>query len=270
MSYLDLGFNDNLSRANFSVDIPEVDLIGFDQFTPGLAGEKVSGGKISSRDGKIVFDLDSNSLIISDDVENRIEIGKLPDGTAGLNIRDSEGNTLMNIAGNVNVIKSAGEEFKLDLNDGQITLKRPINFLPLVNGTTLMSIKNAVYGIERIKIEINSAGFGFITANQFLFQTNPGNSLKENFGVVAQLADSAGAHALRVYDRDNNEVWRFASDGSMFQKKAKYMVLQGTIADPGGQGTDTAALFVQQNGGGKDELRVEFNTGASIVIATEP
>ena len=270
MNYLDSGFDDNLTRSAPISEISEVDLIGFDQFTREVGGNKVIAGQIASRDGKIVFDIDSNTLKVSDDVQDRIEIGKLPDGTQGLNIRDVSGKVLMNIAGNINVIKSANEDFQLDLNTGDVTLTRPINFSSLSNGTTFISMRNATQGIERIKIEINSGGFGFITANQYFFQSNTGNSLKENFGVVAQLADSAGTHAFRVYDRDNNEVWRLASNGSMFQRKASYFVLQGSIADPGGQGADTAALFVQQNGGGKDELRVEFNTGASVVIATEP
>lgn len=128
------------------------------------------------------------------------------------------------------------------------------------DGNVGLRMKNFA-GNEVLTMGVDSDGFGHGTINEINFASNPDNKLIEQFGVVAHLADGIGVHALRVQNVDGVEKFALTSKG--------FMEIKGTIADPGGAGAGVARLFVQ-NSGGKDQLRVEFNTGTSQVIATEP
>lgn len=119
MSYLDLGFNENLSLAN-TVDQPQqMDPLAFEQLTPQIPGAKLSG-LIQSQDGRVKLDLDNNSLIISDGVVEAVRLGKLSDGTYGLLIKDKNGNKLMQM-GDINFIQSPTGAFKADFDAENIT-----------------------------------------------------------------------------------------------------------------------------------------------------
>jgi len=166
--------------------------------------------------------------------------------------------------------ESDGTRFlTINLRDGVLTiLHETLAFTTTIDEAAALTMSNSD-GTQKVNLRISTGGFGFLDLDQIYFNANTGNTLKESFGVVAQLADTAGTHAFRIQDSDGVEAYRFASDGSFFQGKAKSFVLKGNIADPGSQGADTAAIFVQENGG-KDQLRVEFATGASVLIAAEP
>lgn len=116
-------------------------------------------------------------------------------------------------------------------------------------------------GSERITLGIDASGYGYGTIDQLAFTTNIGNLVKEVNGVTFQCADAAGVHAVRIYDSSSNEKFTFTSKG--------YMEIKGTQANPGAGGVGVVRLFVQNNAG-KDQLRAQFNTGASVVVAAEP
>lgn len=144
------------------------------------------------------------------------------------------------------------------------------NGITVQSGTssgTLISLVNTG-GTNSFQVYLDS-DFAKLNINEVDFTSNLNNKLIENFGVTAKLADTAGFHSFWVNDSNNDRVWQFASNGQAKMLKAGWFEILGSISDPGGGPSHSGRLFVQENGG-KDELRVEFNTGASVVVATEP
>ena len=145
-------------------------------------------------------------------------------------------------------------------NQGTINNRSLIFTGGTTEGTSAIRMFNSG-GTERITLGITSTGFGFGTVDEIQFKTNTSNKINESFGVRVELSDSVGAHAFRVRNSGGTERFALTSQG--------FMEVKGTQADPGGGGAGVARIFVQ-NAGGKDQLRVEFNTGTSVVIGAEP
>lgn len=94
MSYLDIGFTENLLREETLPDqTQQLDPLQFDQFAPEFSGSKLTG-LLQSQTGKLQVDLDNDVIIISDGVQERGRFGRQSDGTYGVIIRDKNGNIL--------------------------------------------------------------------------------------------------------------------------------------------------------------------------------
>ena len=144
------------------------------------------------------------------------------------------------------------------------------NGIGVYSGTasgTLISLFNTA-GTRAFQVYLDS-DFAKMNVNEIDFTSNLNNKLVENFGVTAQLADTAGFHSFWVNDSNNDRVWQLASNGQGKMLKTGYFEFLGDQVDPGGGPADSARLFAQTNGG-KVELRCEFPSGTSVVIATEP
>lgn len=137
------------------------------------------------------------------------------------------------------------------------------------DGTAAVRMFNSG-GTERLTWGITPTGFGFGTVDEIQFKGNTSNKINENFGVQVQLADASGGHSLGVTDSGGTKCYDIRSDGIFAMRKASFIELLGTIADPGGGASNTARLYVRDNGSGKKQLAVEFPTGTAIPIATEP
>lgn len=117
MSYLDVGFNENLIRQELLPDpSQQLDPLQFEQFAQEFSGSKLIG-LLQSRDGKITIDLDNNTIIVSDGVVERVRLGKLADDSIGLLIKDINGNVLMQISGDTNIIQSSNKHMQLNFKD---------------------------------------------------------------------------------------------------------------------------------------------------------
>ena len=120
MSWDQIGYSEYLTREeNLISSSQELDPLAFDNFAPELSGSKLTG-LIQSQDGRVKLDLDNNSLIISNGVVESVRLGKLDDGTYGLQIQDKNGNLLMRI-GDRNFIQSPTGAFKADFDAENIT-----------------------------------------------------------------------------------------------------------------------------------------------------
>ena len=82
----------------------------FDQ----ISGSQIKGDKISSLNGNLEIDLQGDRFVVKDGVVDRIELGRLSNGEIGLIIRDSDGNELMRITGEKNIIRSSNGNVELD------------------------------------------------------------------------------------------------------------------------------------------------------------
>jgi len=128
MSYLDIGFDENLSRidpgANQTEQQPqELDPLAFERFTDVISGSKIQGGAISSPDGKVKVDLENGVFKVNNGLEDLVSLGILPDGSVGLLIKDNKGNILMQISSDKNIIQSPNEHFQVDFVEERILAK---------------------------------------------------------------------------------------------------------------------------------------------------
>lgn len=117
MSYLDIGFSENLSVAEIGQQNQQFDPLQIEQMIPEISGAKLSG-LVRSQDGRLQMDLDNNSFIVTDGVIERVRLGQQSDGTYGLLIKDNDGNDLMSI-GEKNIIQSANKNFVIDIGNEQ-------------------------------------------------------------------------------------------------------------------------------------------------------
>lgn len=116
MSWDQIGYTDNLIREDTeSVNI-ELDPLQFEQYAPEFSGAKING-IVQSQSGRVKIDLDNNAFIISDGTTERIRLGKLLDDSIGLLIQDINGNKLMQISGDTNLIQSSSAHMQLNFND---------------------------------------------------------------------------------------------------------------------------------------------------------
>jgi hypothetical protein len=157
----------------------------------------------------------------------------------------------------------------LVLTQGGTVINSPLLFESSNNGNGYISMKNSS-GQERIALGISANGFGFGTIDQIFFKGNTNNGLFEFFGPSALLADSAGVHGFNIYNSDGNLLWKFASNGEVYQGAAKFFELKGHASDPGAAPTNSARLYIRDNGSGKSQFVVQFDSGTAVVLATEP
>lgn len=116
MSYLDAGYDEFLSREA-SAPSSQMDALQFEQNVSEVSGSKINNGTIQSSSGSLKMDLDEDSFKIFDGVINRVELGKLEDGSIGLLIRDINGNILMQVTDTTNIIQSFNKHMQLSFND---------------------------------------------------------------------------------------------------------------------------------------------------------
>lgn len=120
--YEDLGFDQFLSRAPESL-ADSYDPVQADQLLPDLSGDKISSGSIVSQNKLLSMNLENNVFKVSDGAVDRVELGNLSDGTIGLIIRDINGNILMQISGDKNIIQSPNQFFQIDFNEERLLAK---------------------------------------------------------------------------------------------------------------------------------------------------
>lgn len=115
MSYIDIGYDENLNLIEDSpVQDQGIDPQAFENFTDAISGSKIQGGILTSPDGKVKLDLETGAFIVNNGVQELVRFGILPDGNVGLLIKDQNGNTLLNVNGNNNLIQSATGKMILD------------------------------------------------------------------------------------------------------------------------------------------------------------
>jgi hypothetical protein len=119
MAYTDIGFDENLNRIEATPDqsAQALDPLQFDTFTQQISASKLQGGIISSPDGKTQIDIDQGIFKVSNGVQDLITLGILPDGNVGLLIKNNDGQTLMQVSGDVNFIQSANGFMKIDMTN---------------------------------------------------------------------------------------------------------------------------------------------------------
>ena len=117
MSYLDVGFNENLIREDILPNqTQQLDPLQFEQFVPEFSASKLTG-LLQSRSGRLQMQLDEETFIVSDGAVERIRLGKLADDSIGFLVKDINGNVLMQISGDVNLIQSSNKHMQLNFND---------------------------------------------------------------------------------------------------------------------------------------------------------
>jgi hypothetical protein len=122
MDYLDSGFNDFLLRP---LEADYTEQVGLDSSSSyeKISGSQVKGDQIVSASKRLTMDLENETFTVSDGNVSRVELGKLSDGNIGLIIRDDQGNTLMQISGATNIIKSPNNALELDFNEERILVR---------------------------------------------------------------------------------------------------------------------------------------------------
>lgn len=123
MSWDQIGFTEGLTRSeNLPTVTPDMDPLQFEQFAPEFSASKLTGS-LKSQDGKVELDLDGEKLIITDGVIERVRLGRQSDDSYGLIVKDINGNTLMQITGDINFIQSSNGRTKLDFVANKLTIK---------------------------------------------------------------------------------------------------------------------------------------------------
>ncbi len=119
-----------------------------------------------------------------------------------------------------------------------------------------------VVGIAQTKLAMNDLKIGPTTATDVsihmhstgyltsLTRQSGGDFILRNYG--------SGRIVMRPGDNPANDI----TFGQGYEEFVE-------IADPANPGTDRGRLFVRDNGAGKTQLCVKFNTGSTIVIATQ-
>jgi len=129
-------------------------------------------------------------------------------------------------------------------------------------------------GVETtpMKIEANT---GIYITSPFVTQGTLTNLLSAN--IFLGLDSSSKIYLLGRINTNVEPVTDNASDLGSSARVWRYGYFAniaipekyGSGAQPGGQ-ANTAILFTRDNGSGKTQLRVKFNTGTSVLLATEP
>ena len=122
MNYLDVGYDSSLLRP---LTATYVEQIGIDSNSAyeQISGSQIKGDTIISLNGSMEMNLQEDRFAVSDGIVDRVELGRLSDGSIGLIIRDAEGNILIQISGNINIIQSPNQHFQLDFNEERILAK---------------------------------------------------------------------------------------------------------------------------------------------------
>ncbi len=120
MSWQEIGFQDGLVRQEgTSGGAQQLDPQTFDQFTDSISGSKIVGGSIISPDGKTNFNVEEGTYKVNNGVQDLLTLGVLPDGSIGLQILDNDGNILMQVSAELNMIRSKTGNFLVDLDNAR-------------------------------------------------------------------------------------------------------------------------------------------------------
>lgn len=127
MTYEDAGFNQYLLRP---LEATYTEQTGIDSNAAyeQISGSQIRGDKIVSLSNSLGLDLENELFFVNDGRTNRIELGKLPDGSIGMIIRDDLGNILLEISESVNILRSSDGNLEYDFDNKRILLKQ--NGLP--------------------------------------------------------------------------------------------------------------------------------------------
>jgi hypothetical protein len=126
MAYTDIGFDEFLLRKEpgpAAQQDTQLDPLAFDNFVDQISGNKISGGILTSPDGRTKYDLDQGNFIVSNGVQDLINLGLLPDGSIGLLIQDSQGNILMKVSEGEMYLQSPLKTSRMDLIADQYTVR---------------------------------------------------------------------------------------------------------------------------------------------------
>ncbi len=134
--YTDYGYDNFLSMPDENNNNGTTG-IAFDNENLGISGDLVQGGIMQSVDKNTTVDLQNGFINISDGSTDIIQLGKFPDGSYGLIVKDRSGNVLMQFTGDINLIQSPGKNMILDFNAIQLGIfddtQTPVTILGLLS-----------------------------------------------------------------------------------------------------------------------------------------
>lgn len=119
MSYLDSGF-DAFFEKPLGLNNSQFSSIDQDVMLSPISANKIQDGVMSSSDNRTQLDLNSSLYTVSDGMVSRVQLGKFSDGEYGLRIFDRDGNVLIDITGENNLIQSPDGKLQLDLTRKQL------------------------------------------------------------------------------------------------------------------------------------------------------
>jgi len=124
-TYLDSGFNNYFQREVVpnSGNSSQVSQFDFETNYIGLSANQIASGIMASANKRLSMDLDGESFVASDGVVQRVRLGRLEDGSYGLLIKDKNDNTLMQISGETNFLKSPNGRLEMNFDNTQILVK---------------------------------------------------------------------------------------------------------------------------------------------------
>jgi len=124
MSYLDSGFNRFFSRDIAPLESDgDTSVYDFDSKFDGLSADKLTGGIFRSQNGDIEFDLVEGRFIVKSNGTERLRLGNLSDGGAGMVILDLNGKEIFRISDDKNFIKSPDGATEVDFDGNRITVR---------------------------------------------------------------------------------------------------------------------------------------------------
>jgi hypothetical protein len=295
---LRLSFEDSVKFADFSVDTNH-DLT----ITPSSTGQVILQPTTDSTDFFQVLDADGGTPILNVDATNeRVGIGDanpidkltiVTPATGGANAlsirRDSDSDSFavlfrLGVDGtyyksvichtrDAGVTNGRGQlRFAVDSSDDAADVN--------VTGDVVMTIdNNANVGIGTTSPTMSQANVGL----QISDVTAPGIRLTDTNAVNSdfEIYSPAGINDLRIYHINNATDHLTIQGGGnigingITSPSTELDIGAGAIefeemTAPGAGAANTARLFSQDNGAGKTQLAVRFNTGAIQILATEP
>jgi len=131
MSFLDSNFDPYLEKI-VDTGSSEQSNQDFDALVDSFSGNKVVGGVLTSANGRSAYNLDDGTFIVNDGLAERARLGVMEDGGIGLRIRDKDGNELLNITGDRNIIQSKTKKMQIDLDEEQARWYDEINLRILI------------------------------------------------------------------------------------------------------------------------------------------
>lgn len=116
-SQQDTGSDQQLTALDFQTS--------YDSFSPN---QIASAGKFTSKDGRVVLDMELGFISISDGQKERVRLGKASDtDESGIQIWDQNGNQLIKILGTVNFIQSPDKHTIFDFDKNNIRVSEDNN-----------------------------------------------------------------------------------------------------------------------------------------------
>lgn len=123
MDYLESNFDIFLQRPIPNSGTNQTTALDFDATNEGVDGQQINTGSLVSKDGQVAMDLNGGNFKVSDNSVTRVELGRLSDGSVGLILRDQNGNELIHISGDTNIIKSPDGNVEFNFDEKRILVK---------------------------------------------------------------------------------------------------------------------------------------------------